>query len=67
MYGLSFPHPYHLDAKKLSAFLLQSKSRIRRPWFILLFCLAAVAGTYLPYHYYDVNGKVVASGTFTAF
>jgi len=24
IYGLSFPHPYHLDAKKLSAFLLQA-------------------------------------------
>src|SRR5215471_14343964 len=24
IYGLIFPHPYHLDAKKLSAFLLQA-------------------------------------------
>jgi hypothetical protein len=24
IYGLSFSHPYHLDAKKLSAFLLQA-------------------------------------------
>src|ERR1039458_6803489 len=24
IYGLSFPHPYHIDAKKLSAFLLQA-------------------------------------------
>lgn len=24
IYGLSFPHPYHLDAKRLSAFLLQA-------------------------------------------
>jgi uncharacterized membrane protein YadS len=24
IYGLSFAHPYHLDAKKLSAFLLQA-------------------------------------------
>jgi len=24
IYGMSFPHPYHLDAKKLSAFLLQA-------------------------------------------
>ena len=30
------------------AILRKSKSRIRWPWFILLFSLAAVAGTYLP-------------------
>ncbi len=30
------------------AILRKSKTRIRWPWFILLFCLAAVAGTYLP-------------------
>ena len=30
------------------AILKRSKTRIRWPWFILLFCLAAVAGTYLP-------------------
>ena len=24
IYGMSFVHPYHLDAKKLSAFLLQA-------------------------------------------
>jgi len=30
------------------AILKKSKSRIKWPWFILLFCLAAVAGTYLP-------------------
>ena len=30
------------------ALLKKSKSRIKWPWFILLFCLAAVAGTYLP-------------------
>ena len=24
IYGMSFPHPYHLDAKKLSSFLLQA-------------------------------------------
>lgn len=30
------------------AMLRKSKTRIRWPWFILLFCLAAVAGTYLP-------------------
>lgn len=30
------------------AILKKSKSRIRWPWFILLFCLAAVASTYLP-------------------
>ena len=31
------------------AMLKKSKSRIKWPWFILLFCLAAVAGTYLPF------------------
>ena len=32
----------------LVAILKGSKTRIRWPWFILLFCLAAVAGTYWP-------------------
>ncbi len=32
----------------LTAFLTKSKARIHLPWFILLFCLAAVANTYLP-------------------
>lgn len=32
----------------LTAFATKSKARIRWPWFILLFCLAAVANTYLP-------------------
>lgn len=31
-----------------AAMLRRSKSRIQWPWFILLFCLAAVANTYLP-------------------
>jgi uncharacterized integral membrane protein (TIGR00698 family) len=31
-----------------TAMLRHSKSRIRWPWFILFFCLAAVANTYLP-------------------
>ena len=31
-----------------AAILKHSKSRIRWPWFILFFCLAAVANTYLP-------------------
>jgi uncharacterized integral membrane protein (TIGR00698 family) len=31
-----------------AAILKRSKSRIRWPWFILFFCLAAVANTYLP-------------------
>ncbi|MGO9086098.1 MAG: YeiH family protein [Candidatus Sulfotelmatobacter sp.] len=30
------------------ALLKKGKTRIKWPWFILLFCLAAVAGTYLP-------------------
>ncbi len=30
------------------AAMRKSKTRIRWPWFILLFCLAALAGTYLP-------------------
>lgn len=30
------------------AFLKKGKAKIKWPWFILLFCLAAVAGTYLP-------------------
>jgi uncharacterized membrane protein YadS len=32
----------------LTAFATKSKARIHWPWFILLFCLAAVANTYLP-------------------
>ncbi len=31
-----------------TAFITKSKARIHWPWFILLFCLAAVANTYLP-------------------
>ena len=31
-----------------AAILKRSKSRIRWPWFILFFCLAAVASTYIP-------------------
>jgi len=31
-----------------AAVLTRSKSRIQWPWFILLFCLAAVANTYIP-------------------
>jgi uncharacterized integral membrane protein (TIGR00698 family) len=32
----------------LAALLNKSNARIKWPWFIVLFCLAAVAGTYLP-------------------
>ncbi len=32
----------------LTAFITKSKARIQWPWFILFFCLAAVANTYLP-------------------
>ena len=32
----------------LTAFVTKRKARIHWPWFILLFCLAAVANTYLP-------------------
>jgi len=32
----------------LTAFMTKSKVRVQWPWFILLFCLAAVANTYLP-------------------
>jgi uncharacterized integral membrane protein (TIGR00698 family) len=32
----------------LTAFVTKSKARIHWPWFILLFCLAAVANTYFP-------------------
>ncbi len=31
-----------------AAVLSKSKAKIRWPWFILLFCLAAIAGTYVP-------------------
>ncbi len=31
-----------------TAYLAKSKARVQLPWFILLFCLAAVANTYLP-------------------
>lgn len=32
----------------LTAFITKSKARIQWPWFILFFCLAAVANSYLP-------------------
>jgi uncharacterized membrane protein YadS len=32
-----------------TAYATKSKTRIQWPWFILLFCLAAVANTYLPF------------------
>jgi len=32
----------------LTAFATKSKARVQWPWFILLFCLAAMANTYLP-------------------
>jgi len=32
----------------LTAYAMKSKARIQWPWFILFFCLAAVANTYLP-------------------
>jgi uncharacterized integral membrane protein (TIGR00698 family) len=32
----------------ITAYFAKSKTRVRMPWFILLFCLAAVANTYLP-------------------
>jgi uncharacterized integral membrane protein (TIGR00698 family) len=32
----------------LTAYLTKSKTRVQMPWFILLFCFAAVANTYLP-------------------
>jgi uncharacterized integral membrane protein (TIGR00698 family) len=31
-----------------AAAISKSKTKVRWPWFILLFCLAAIAGTYLP-------------------
>jgi uncharacterized integral membrane protein (TIGR00698 family) len=32
----------------ITAYATKSKARVQLPWFILLFCLAAVANTYLP-------------------
>ncbi len=32
----------------VTAYATKSKTRIQWPWFILLFCMAAVANTYLP-------------------
>lgn len=32
----------------LTAYFTKSKTRVQLPWFILLFCIAAVANTYLP-------------------
>jgi uncharacterized integral membrane protein (TIGR00698 family) len=32
----------------VTAYFVKSKTRIQLPWFILLFCFAAVANTYLP-------------------
>jgi uncharacterized integral membrane protein (TIGR00698 family) len=32
----------------VTAYMMKSKARVRWPWFILFFCLAAVANTYLP-------------------
>jgi len=32
----------------VTAYMMKSKARVQWPWFILLFCLAAVANTYVP-------------------
>jgi len=32
----------------VTAYMMKSKARVQWPWFILLFCLAAVANTYMP-------------------
>ena len=32
----------------VTAYMMKSKARVQWPWFILFFCLAAVANTYLP-------------------
>lgn len=37
-----------IPVSMITAYAAKSKTRIRWPWFILLFCLAAVANTYLP-------------------
>ncbi|MHB1673530.1 MAG: YeiH family protein [Acidobacteriaceae bacterium] len=37
-----------IPVSMVTAYARKSKSRIRWPWFILLFCLAAVANTYFP-------------------
>ena len=47
-----------------TAAVKHSKTRIQWPWFILLFCLAAMANTYLfpgsrVYHYLSSGGKLV--------
>src|SRR4029077_10269667 len=33
---------------RVTAYMMKSKARVQWPWFILLFCLAAVANTYVP-------------------
>ena len=37
-----------IPVSMLTAYATKSKTRIKWPWFILLFCLAALANTYLP-------------------
>ncbi|MGB6111229.1 MAG: putative sulfate exporter family transporter [Acidobacteriaceae bacterium] len=37
-----------IPVSMVTAYATKSKTRIQWPWFILLFCLAAVANTYLP-------------------
>ena len=37
-----------IPVSMITAYVAKSKTRVQWPWFILLFCLAAVAKTYLP-------------------
>jgi uncharacterized integral membrane protein (TIGR00698 family) len=51
-----------------AAVMKRSESRIQWPWFILLFCLAAVANTYVPrgaaaWHVLSVMGKLGLTAT----
>jgi uncharacterized integral membrane protein (TIGR00698 family) len=47
-----------------TAYSMKSKAKVRMPWFILLFCLAAVAKTYLPalHAFYATASGVGRSG-----
>ncbi len=45
-----------IPVSMVTAYATKSKTRIKWPWFILLFCLAAVAKTYIPAGADDLSG-----------
>src|SRR5713101_954542 len=53
---------------RVTAYMMKSKARVQWPWFILFFCLAAVANTYVPlfapaYPVLSRLGRVGLTGT----